>query len=112
MLLDSLRLLLGSFLCPDYLCPSLSLLQPIVHCTTLPHVLADAPRSRIRTTHRLIPPSSMEYYLTSISAGLEIEALIEIGVKVRLHARGKERLILGSWNDHVTCTRKRGIEIC
>jgi hypothetical protein len=54
----------------------------------------------------------MEYYLTSISAGLEIEALIEIGVKVRLHARGKERLILGSWNDHVTCTRKRGIEIC
>ena len=55
-------------------------------------------------TYCLIPASSTKSYITSISAGLEIEALIKIGVEVCLHARGKERLVLGAWNDHVACT--------
>lgn len=49
----------------------------------------------------LIPSSSIERYFISISAGLEIEALIEIGVQVFLHAWREERFVLGAWGDHV-----------
>jgi hypothetical protein len=55
----------------------------------------------------LIPSSSIERYFISISAGLEIEALIEIGVQVFLHAWREERFVLGAWGDHVACARKR-----
>jgi hypothetical protein len=55
--------------------------------------------------YRLIPSFSIERYFLSISAGLEIEALIEIGVKVFLHAWREERLVLGAWGDHVACAR-------
>jgi hypothetical protein len=44
----------------------------------------------------LIPSSSIEHYFLSISAGLEIEALIEIGVQVFLHAWREESLVLVS----------------
>jgi hypothetical protein len=47
--------------------------------------------------YSLIPSSSIERYFISISAGLEIEALIEIGVQVFLDA----------WGNHVACTRIR-----
>lgn len=56
----------------------------------------------------LIPSSSsIERYVISISAGLEIEALIEISVQVFLHAWRKERFILGAWDDHVAYARIR-----
>ena len=54
--------------------------------------------------YRLIPPSSIECII-SISDGLEIEGLVEIGVKVCFHARRKERLVLSAWSNHVTCAR-------
>jgi hypothetical protein len=62
--------------------------------------------------YRLIPPSSIECHFISISDGLEIEGLVEIGVKVRFHPRRKERLILGAWSNHVACVRKYGIGLC
>lgn len=52
--------------------------------------------------------SSFKSYLIMASHishvfALEIEALIEIGLKMRLHARRKKRLVFGAWGDHVAC---------
>jgi hypothetical protein len=49
----------------------------------------------------------MEGYFISKSADLEIEALIEIGVQVFLHAWREERFLLGAWGDHVACAQVR-----
>ena len=35
---------------------------------------------------------------------LEVETLIEIGLKMRLHAWGKKRLVFGARGNHVACT--------
>ena len=76
---------------------------------TLYHVPSDT-SSRMHLLHAyalhiycLIPSSSIEVYLISISAGLEIEALIEISVQVFLHAWREKRFVLGAWDDHVAC---------
>jgi len=42
------------------------------------------------------PPLAWKVII-SISADLEIEALIEIGVQVFLHAWREERFLLGAW---------------
>jgi hypothetical protein len=57
--------------------------------------------------YSLIPSSSIERYFISISAGLEIEALIEIVVQVFLHTWREERFVLGAWGDHVAWARIR-----
>jgi hypothetical protein len=48
-------------------------------------------------TYRLIPPPASNVIFRSISAGLEIEGLIEIGVKVCIYSQRKKGLILGAW---------------
>lgn len=49
----------------------------------------------------LIPFPNIERYFISISAVLEIEALIEVGVQVFLHAWREKRFVLGAWSDHL-----------
>ena len=78
---------------------------------TLYHVPLTRPHTCTSYTHThyayivSYPSSSIELYFISISAGLEIEALIEIGVQVFLHAWREERFVLGAWGDHVACAR-------
>jgi hypothetical protein len=63
-----------------------------------------APASRIRTTHIV---SYAPLAFISISAGLEIEALIKIGVQVFFHSWREERFVFGAWGDHVACIQIR-----
>jgi hypothetical protein len=70
-----------------------------MHCTGA-HLTSHTmhPPARIRTTHiSSHTSSSIKCYFRSISAGLEIEGLIEIGVKVCIYAQRKKGLILGAW---------------
>ena len=101
-----LVLLAPSFLLASLVAP---FLQPIVHCTTLSDT-----SSRMHLLHAyalhihcLIPSPTIECYFISISAGLEVETLIEIGVQVFLHAWREERFVLGTWGNHVACAQIR-----
>jgi len=57
--------------------------------------------------HAYIIPFKAKYYyiVTSVGHVLKIEALIEIGVEVLLHARRKEWLVFGAWGNHVACAQ-------
>jgi hypothetical protein len=74
------------------------LASPLYHLTH--HT---CPPTHTRTSHISSHTSSIKCYVRSISADLEIECLIEIGVKVCFHSQRKKSLILGAW---VVCARK------